>query len=39
MFEVAMNPEARQAFKKAHVERAHAAKAAFNWLFPSRTSR
>ena len=39
MFEVAMNPQARQAFRKARVERARAAQAAFGWLFPSRVSR
>jgi len=39
MFEVAMNPQAREAIKKAHVERARAARSAFEWLFPSKTSR
>ena len=39
MFEVAMNPQARKAFEKAHAERARAAQAAFGWLFPSRASR
>jgi hypothetical protein len=39
MFEVAMSPEAREAIKRAHVERSRAAKSAFEWLFPSKTSR
>ncbi len=39
MFEVAMNPQAREAIKKAHVERARAVQSAFNWLFPSKASR
>ncbi len=39
MFEVAMNPEAREAIKRAHIERARAAKSAFEWLFPSKASR
>ena len=39
MFEVAMNPQAREAIKKAHIERARAVQSAFDWLFPSKTSR
>lgn len=39
MFEVAMNPQAREAIKRAHIERARAVQSAFDWLFPSKTSR
>ena len=39
MFEVAMNSQAREGIRRAHEERARAMQSAFEWLFPSRSSR
>jgi len=38
MLEVAMTPEAREAFQKAHKERARAFKAAIEWISGRRSA-
>jgi hypothetical protein len=39
MFEVPINDIAREAMKRAHEERSQVIRNAWQWLFPSATSR